>query len=286
MAKHDYSIESTLLGGWHKSSNIILKLPSGKTIKITYGGKRDAASVEAFINEWIEAWGSKYGLYKRYKATRQRPPTYAQLKKKRSKSLEYTIKEIKDFFDSVYIHLIGGSIGSHKINIEDTAKIMLNQTLSMVNFNDYTGNLYNSYQATVVSNGKVTHVLRPAAPKKGLVFEGGRRKKGVFVKKNKKGENVKNPSRWSPLLTERHSPSRGAKLKENGKRIRYLNKYEKNPNIKGYSELGLSSGYSTKNGGRSPQLRIGRLQGSSNKGSGLIRFREDCTLCKCSTIKI
>jgi hypothetical protein len=265
MGKYKYSVQELKYEGY---SIIKLHLPSGQVVNIHHDLHADAASIEARINEWAKDWGGRYGLG-RYRATRQRPLTYAQLNKKRIKSSEYTKREIKKILDGIYLGTIGGAIGSHKITLDDAARAMLNQELSNIKFNDYTGNLYNSYQANIISNGRLTTVLRPAEPKKGLVFPGGRRKRGDFIRTNKKGQHVKNPSRWSPLLTERHKPSKGTKLK-NGTRIRYLHKYEKSPNAKGYSDLGLSSGYSTR-GGRSPQLRIGRLQGSSNKGSGLIK---------------
>lgn len=264
MGKYKYSIREFKYEGY---SVIKLHLPSGQVVDISVELHADASSIEARIDEWAKYFGGRYGLG-RYKATRQPAQTYAQLNKKRVKSSEYTKKEIKKILDGIYIGAIGGAISSHKMTLDDAARAMLNQVLSNIKFNDYTGNLYNSYQANVISNGRLTTVLRPAVPKKGLVFPGGRRKRGDFIRTNKKGQHVKNPSRWSPLLTERHKPSKGTKLK-NGTRIRYLHKYEKSPNTNGYSDLGLSSGYSTKKGGRSPQLRIGRLQGSA--GGGLIR---------------
>lgn len=233
------------------SFEVNLTLPSGKKIQFYVNSEKD---IEREVKEMMRLEVGRYIPEKR------RTPSYKQLSSRKRINRAFTNKEVKSFVNGVYIGAIGGSIKSHKISLDELARELIKNTTMSAEFNDYTGNLYNSYQATVVSNGRITNVLSPENPKKGLVFNGKRK------------------GRWSPLLTRRHSISKlGPKLK-NGTSIRYLHKYEKYPSEKGYDDLGLKKSISTrgrkslaKTGKKikSPQFRVGSMQ--EGAGDGLIR---------------
>lgn len=222
------------------SFEVNLTLPSGKKIQFYVSSEKD---IEREVKEMMRL------EVDRYIPERRRTPSYKQLSSRKRINRAFTDKEIKAFINGAFIGAVGGSIKAHKRTLDEAAAELIKNATMSAEFNDYTGNLYNSYQVTVVSNGKITNVVSPENPKKGLVFPGKRK------------------GRWSPLLTKRHGlPKLGPKLK-NGTSIRYLHKYEKYPSEKGYDDLGLKK--SVSRNGKSPQLRVGYMQ--EGGGGGLIK---------------
>lgn len=243
-----------------------LKLPSGKVITFPANDEKEMMSLaRGYMRDYKED-----NKAPRYIPTNRRTPTYKQLSARKRINRAYTEKEVKKIGDAIYVATTTGAIVAHKRTLDQIAEELLKQTLFSAEFNEYTGNLYNSYQTTVISNGKVTNVYRPK-PHTGYVMQGGRRKRGVWIKKGN--------SRWSPLMKERHRikvksqgprlPGMGNKSRKSGDgiRIRFLKSYEKNPTATGYSDLGMQK--SIGNGARNPQFRIGRMQ--QGGGDGLVR---------------
>lgn len=238
---------------------IQLTMPSGRFVRY-YARDPEQAQSRA---DYFLSGGQYDDSFNRYSASTRRTPTYKQLSKRKRENKAFDEKEIKDIVDDIYLSTIKAAIGAHTITLDQIANEMISRATADAGFNEYTGNLYNSYQATVVSNNSLVKVLRPS-PHRGIIAFGGRRKKGVWIKSG--------DSRWSPLMKERHPfPKQGPRLpgarkksrkSGDGVRIRFLKKYEKSVSDDGYSEDTIMNSFGSAN------FRFGYLQGG---GDGLVR---------------
>lgn len=239
-----------------------LKLPDGKVIRFPANDEREMRQLaKGYMRDYAD--DSKP---KRYIPTNRRTPTYKQLSSRRRIDRAYTEKEVKRIANAIYIAATTSAVRAHKRTLDEIAGQLVKDSTMNAGFNEYTGNLYNSYQATVISNGNVTSTYHPT-PHKGYVMNGGRRKRGVWVKKG--------DSRWSPLMKQRHAfkvKSQGPRLtgmnkksrkSGDGIRIRFLKSYEKNPTDRGYNDLSIAKS------SKSAQFRIGYMQ--KGGGGGIIR---------------
>ena len=86
-----------------------------------------------------------------------RAKTYRELSRRNWKGKEYFDKELKRILGNVQIATVGGAVAKHVKSLEEVSHELIREALSARKYNDWTGNLSNSYVATVVTNGKVTH---------------------------------------------------------------------------------------------------------------------------------
>lgn len=241
MAKRFTYIHRKQLGsiGEHEA---IVTLPSGKRYYIPAIPYRVVAAGESAIYDLIEKELKEFGVNIRYAATVKRTPTYADLSKNKRKESQYTRRELKKIADNIGLVTQVTAHAIRKKTLFEIAEEGLSQAVNSAEFNEYTGNLYNSYNAVVISNGKVTHSFGPSPTHEGSIGYGGRRKRGVWIKTGN--------SRYSPLRIQRHAPSKqgprmsgmgknGSRKSGNGLRIRFLKSYEKNPSKFGYRDLAL-----------------------------------------------
>lgn len=241
MAKFTFK-NRKVLGGYGEHEAIVT-LPSGKRTRIDYIPLRIILAGENAIYNYIEQELKTAGLLNpRYIASVKRTPTYADLSKKKSKTAQYSAKELKKIADNIGFVTQMTAHVIRKKTLYEIAEEGLMQATRSADFNEYTGNLYNSYNAVVISNGKITHSFGPSPTHEGTIGYGGRRKRGVWIKAG--------DSRYSPLRIQRHSPSKqgprmsgmggkSSRKSGNGLRIRFLKSYEKNPSKFGYRDLAL-----------------------------------------------
>lgn len=241
MAKFTFA-NRRVLGGYGEHEAIVT-LPSGKRHRIEHIPLRVVLAGENAIYNYIEEKLKGMGLLNpRYIASVKRTPTYADLSKKKNKTAQYAAKELKQIADNIgFVTQMTAHMIRKKTLYEIAGEGLLQATRS-AEFNEYTGNLYNSYNAVVISNGKITHSFGPDPTHEGSIGYGGRRKRGVWIKSG--------DSRWSPLRIQRHAPSKqGPRMggtgknkgrkSGNGLRIRFLKSYENNPSKFGYRDLAL-----------------------------------------------
>lgn len=240
-----------------------LTLPSGRFIRF-YARDEDHAKsrADSFLN------GAQYDdSYNRYTARNKKKKvvTYKDLRKKTRENTAANIEDTKRFLDGVSACAAKALLTAHITSENRAAQAALKSVMREAEFNEYTGNLYNSYRATIVSNGEVVDYIYPDKPHMGKVHH---------TRKTKKGRGI---NRYSPIMKRRHPvPLREPRLVLNVKRrnnmpkglnnrkiVRYLKRYEKNPSEKGYNELGV------KTPGGGAKLRIGYLQPGA--GGGIIR---------------
>ena len=241
MAKFTY-INRPVPGGYGEHEAIVT-LPSGKKSHIPYIPSKIILAGESAIYNYLEKELRNDGLLGRYKATVRRTPTYAQLNKKGRKEEQYTRKELKAILDSISFVAQASMHYAKKKTLYDVAEESLIIATRNAGFNEYTGNLYNSYNAAVMHNGRIVFSFGPSTPHKGTVDNtSGRRARGVWIKKGN--------SRFSPLRINRHPlPKQGPRMGGTGKNksrksgnghpIRFLKEYEKNPSKFGYRDLAL-----------------------------------------------
>lgn len=173
-----------------------------------------------------------------------RKPTYRELSRRNWKGKEYFEKELKRELSKVQIAALGGALSQHVAALEDISHELLTSSVQARKFNDYTGNLVNSYVATVVSNGKVVHQYHVDSPRGDI-------------------HHTKRGKRYAYLMSDNH-PTSPKDRTLNGKNIRYLKKWEteKQDAYRNKSMMHSKGNY-----------RIGYIQGGSGDGkvrSGIV----------------
>ena len=177
-------------------------------------------------------------------STTIRKPTYRELSRRNWKGKEYSEKELKRELSKVQIAALGGAFSQHVAAMEEMSHDLLKNAIYASKFNEYTGNLANSYVATVVSNGKVVHQYHLNRPR-GKIY------------------HTKRGKRYSYLMSDIH-PRSPKDRTLNGKDIRYLKKWETEKEDAYRSKSMLHS---------KGNFRIGYIQGGSGDGrvrSGIV----------------
>lgn len=173
-----------------------------------------------------------------------RKPTYRELSRRNWKGKEYVEKELRQELSKRQIAAIGGALSQHVAAMESISHDLLKSAIYASKFNEYTGNLTNSYVATVVSNGKVVHQYHIEHPKGKI-------------------HHTKRGKRYAYLMAENH-PTSPKDRTLNGKNIRYLKKWETENKDSYRSKSMLHS---------KGNFRIGYIQGGSGDGrvrSGIV----------------
>lgn len=236
------SVEKTFSSG--RSTVQIVKSPS------RYGGYY--ALIKTIDGKQIKIQGDTakeverdaIEIIKEQYSTSIRKPTYRELSRRNWKGKEYVENELKRVLSKVQIAALGGALSQHIATLEGISRDLLNSEIQSKKFNDYTGNLANSYVATVVSNGKVV---------------------GQYYMNIPKGKihHTKRGKRYAYLMLENH-PTSPKDRTLNGKNIRYLKKWETENKDSYRSKSMLHS---------KGNFRIGYIQGGSGDGrvrSGIV----------------
>ena len=141
---------------------------------------------------------------------------------------QYVESDIKRMFNQICLAANGVSIAAHAYAMEELAQKMIDSVSRLSskgrNFNSYTGNLRNSYVASVIHNKSVKMRVRPAVKSKVGKIEygknGGRYAEIIDKHHAVSGFIYKNKKKGIRYKTKKY-------LKKEGRIVRYLRKWEK-----------------------------------------------------------
>lgn len=202
--------------------NFTIKRLRGVDVTIEYQGKEytfygidKAKDVEKQVIKLLEANFSKE--VERYQATKRRTPSYKELSRRKRIDRTYLEREIRELTSKAYIAASGGAVAGYVRTLDSIAEELLGSEMALSKFNMYSGNLHNSYQASVFTNGQLTKIVTPNPPKTGSMDYGPKGAR-YFLLQGKPRHPI-------------HPKS--------AKNKRYPKKSEKNPSDIGYRDIGF-----------------------------------------------
>lgn len=227
----------------HRTLGIELKitLPNGEVITVY---EPEGTNLDKAVKQYVRDYLNKDD---RYIATNPRTRTYKELRNRGRIDRQYTERDIRALTSKAYKAAIGGAVLGYVRTMSSIAEELLENEMLRAKFNSYTGNLYNSYKASVISNGKLTSVVTPKQTKKGSVHYG------------------RFGGRYSPVLGGKNHPIKASHFKKNGVHIRYLKKREKDPSENGYLDISFTNRFGGRTKGTKGKAMIGNLQEISPK---------------------